>query len=94
MSYAVRWEGKLSTSFAELQGVRQGSVWSPSVYKLFVNPLIKKLESESLGFKIGNVFVGTPMCADDLLLVSSKPDELQTMINYILPILQRQKNIR
>ncbi|CAG2202476.1 unnamed protein product [Mytilus edulis] len=82
MSSAVRWEGKLSTSFAELQGVRQGSVWSPSVYKLFVNPLIKKLESESLGFKIGNVFVGTPMCADDLLLISSKPDELQTMISY------------
>ncbi|VDI25186.1 Hypothetical predicted protein [Mytilus galloprovincialis] len=90
MSSAVRWEGKLSTSFAELQGVRQGSVWSPSVYKLFVNPLIKKLESDSLGFKIRNVFVGTPMCADDICYLFFKPDELQTMIS-LLPILQKQK---
>ncbi|CAC5420304.1 unnamed protein product [Mytilus coruscus] len=82
MNYAVRWEGKLSAPFSELQGVLHGSVWSPSAYKLFVDPLIEKLESDSLGFKIGNVFVCTPMCADDLLLVSSKPYELQTMINY------------
>ena len=82
MKSTVRWEGKLSTPFSESQGVRQGSVWPPSVYKLFENPLMEKLKTESLGFKIGNVYIGAPMCAVDLLLISDKPEELQTMINY------------
>ena len=39
----VKWDGALSTEFPEKQVVRQGGVWSPIVYKTFINPLLDLL---------------------------------------------------
>ncbi|CAC5378655.1 unnamed protein product [Mytilus coruscus] len=33
----VKWKGELSHQIIEQQGVRQGGIWSPTAYKLFVN---------------------------------------------------------
>jgi hypothetical protein len=33
----VKWEGQISRGFEEKQGVRQGGVWSPTAYKVFIN---------------------------------------------------------
>jgi hypothetical protein len=46
----VKWEGQISRGFEEKQGVRQGGVWSPAAYKVFINSL-------RIGFEINVVFL-------------------------------------
>ena len=56
---------------------------SPLIYSLFVNVLLVTLEQSGLGFKLGNVYCGAPMYADDLAVVASSPHELQAMIDIV-----------
>ncbi|KAK3085377.1 hypothetical protein FSP39_002384 [Pinctada imbricata] len=79
MSSQVKWEGSLSTKFMELQGVRQGGVWSPTAYKMFLNPALEIFQNNSLGMRIGSVNIASPTCADDELLLSMDQCELATM---------------
>jgi hypothetical protein len=77
---AVKWKGDRSTSFVEWQGVRQGGILSPLLYKIFVNSLLTSMEESGVGLHIGSVYAGIPTCADDVTVIASKPEELQTMI--------------
>ena len=76
----VKWDGSFSRIFHEEQGVRQGGILSPLLYKVFINPLLKTLEEEHLGSTIGSIHVGSPACADDILLISRSLIDLQTML--------------
>ena len=77
----VKWQGEYSDPFPVLQGVRQGGVLSPHFYKTYINPLLLDLEKANLGVFIGTIYVGCPTCADDLLLMSKYPWELQIMLD-------------
>lgn len=46
----------------------------------FINPLLKCLEEHKIDYKIGSIHVGTPTCADGVLLISKSLYELQTML--------------
>lgn len=37
----------------------------------------------STGLHLGNIYVGTPTCADDLALLSSSVDDMQLMLNVV-----------
>jgi len=63
--------------------VKQGAILSLLLYSLFVNDLLVTLEQSGLGVKIGNVYCGAPMYADDLALIASSPHELQAMIDIV-----------
>ena len=80
MESMVKWEGSLSKSFQEFQGVRQGGIWSPTAYKMFINPALDLFEKHQLGFKIGTIPMGSPTCADDELLLSKQNFELKSML--------------
>ena len=54
--------------FAIRQGVRQGGVGSTHLYKMFLNPLLRRLEKTGSGYAIQGIPLGTPTCADDVLL--------------------------
>jgi hypothetical protein len=56
----VKWEGQISRGFEEKQGVRQGDVWSPTAYKVFINSLLKIYEENKIGYHIGSIFSGVP----------------------------------
>jgi hypothetical protein len=79
----VKWAGELSESFDILQGVRQGGILSTHLYTIFVQDLLLELESQCLGFQLGDIYIGTPTCADDIALIESNKDNLQIMINVI-----------
>ena len=68
----VRWHGALSNCFEILAGVRQGGVISPSLFALYVDELIVKLQSAGLGCIFHGVYtrLGCVMCADDLALLA------------------------
>ena len=78
---SVKWDGNISEPFNVNQGVRQGEILSTDLYKLYINPLLDRLETSGLGFKIGNISVSNTACADDIVLISEIPDEAQTLVN-------------
>ncbi|VDI51592.1 Hypothetical predicted protein [Mytilus galloprovincialis] len=77
----VKWEGNFSRGFKEKQGVRQGGVWSPTAYKVFINSLLKIYEENKIGSYIGSIYCGAPTVADDVTLIANDPYDLQTMID-------------
>ena len=78
---SVKWDGNISEPFNVNQGVRQGGILSTDLYKLYINPLLDRLETSGLGLKIGNISVSNTACADDIALISEIPDEAQTLVN-------------
>ena len=81
-SEVVRWKGEFSRSFSVHKGVRQGAVMSTTLYKLYINQLLSDLRNANMGFHIGCIYMGSPTCADDQLLISTEQPEMQAMINY------------
>ncbi|KAK3087469.1 hypothetical protein FSP39_006351 [Pinctada imbricata] len=75
----VKWEGQLSSTFTEGQGVRQGGIWSPTAYKMYINPVLDLFEEKHLGLSIGATHLASPTCADDELLMSKCKFELHSM---------------
>ena len=75
--------GNHSRPFPTLQGVCQGAILSPLLYCIFVDDLLSTLELSGLGVRIGEVFYGAPMYANDLALVASSPEEQQAMLDIV-----------
>ena len=76
----IKWKSSLSDSFKVFQGVRQGGVISTRFYKVYVNGFMVELRMNSLGKWIGYIYCGCPACADDVLLITEDPEELQVML--------------
>ena len=77
----IRWKGADSEQYIVEKGVKQGSISSPSLYKLYINGLLQLLKRSTLGTCIGSIYLGAPTCADDVLLMANSPSELQGMLN-------------
>jgi hypothetical protein len=76
----VKWQGALSEPFKIQQGVRQGGVLSPDLYKLYINNLLKTYETHPCSFRIGCIPVGSPTVADDVCLVSGNGLDMQILL--------------
>ncbi len=64
-------KGRTSSPIPILQGdVRQGAILSPLLYSIYVDELLDTLSLNQIGVSIKEVFVGSPMYADDLALVA------------------------
>ena len=72
---------QISSGFQEKQGVRQGGVWSPTAYKVFINSLLKLFEQYKIGSHIGSIYCGVPTVANDVTLIANDPYDLQAMID-------------
>ena len=77
----VTWKGYSSDTFCNLQGVRQGGVWSAGLYKTYINSLLNLMRRSGLGATIGDIYVGIPTVADDVSLLSFMTHELQAMLD-------------
>ena len=69
------------TFFKIQQGVRQGGILSPFLYKTYINPCLVELKQHRLGLCIGKTYCGCPTCADDLAFLTNCENELQIMLN-------------
>ena len=77
----VKWNSSLSHKFQLTAGVRQGGVFSPSLFAIFVDDVLEKLQRSSLGCRLKGLMFNAIMYADDLLLLSSSITDLQKMVN-------------
>ena len=75
----VFYQGACSRQYTILQGVRQG-VLSPWLFLLFIDDLIRKLHMLSTEVAIHNLYTGSPMFADDLMLMSRLKWGLDSML--------------
>jgi hypothetical protein len=76
----VKWEGELSHSFEELQGIRQGGDSSADCYKAGKNRMLRQLDEEP-SHKIGSINAGAVMVADDLAIASKNPHDMQAALS-------------
>ena len=61
--------------------MRQGGTLSASLYKLYIHPLLEKLEKSTIGPSLGGAHIGTPTCADDMVFMANNEWDLQAMID-------------
>ena len=82
-SVRINGYGIMSRPFKINKGVRQGGVLSTTMYKSYINDLLKILEDQNVGVSIGNSYLGAPTCADDIILAADNSYDLQTMLKVV-----------
>ena len=71
----VRIQGSTSTPFSLHRGVRQGSVLSPTLFLLVMDPILLQLRTKSCGTSICGLYLGAFSHADDVRTLSTNlPD--------------------
>ena len=75
----------LSRIFAVENGVRYGSVLSPSIFSVFMNAIILNLRLLDVGCHVNRQFVGLLLYADDIILILPSVIRPQQMLDIRLP---------
>ena len=70
---AVKWQGQLSSTYVNQQGVRQGGVLSADLFKVYDNGLLDRIQVSGKGARIGTIGIQAPACADDVTVLSNDP---------------------
>ena len=78
---SIKRKGYITESFNIEQGVRQGGILSADLYKIYVNPLLHRLNNSGLGVKIGDAECCATSCADDITINSNNEVEAQILVN-------------
>ena len=89
----VRQGPDLSAPFKVDQGVGQGKILSTKNYKEYIDPSLKIYKTSRAGCFIGIYYVGTPTCADDVLLITSSPEDLQYLLNIAYEFSRQERFI-
>lgn len=77
---AVWCNNKLSPWFQSSSGLRQGCILSPLLFSLFINDMHTFLGG---GVEIEDIKVNILLYADDIVIISESPHQLQRMINRL-----------
>ena len=77
----VKWGGTRSSLFSIVNGTRQGSILSPSLFALYVDELLVELRKLGVGCRVAGVFMGAVGFCDDILLLAPTRDAMQLMLN-------------
>ena len=84
----AKWNGSLSEAFENLNGVLQGEVTSPSLFNIFLEDLIIYLDM-TYGVKMCNTTIAYLLFADDLVLISDTPSDLQKLVDGLYQFCQK-----
>jgi hypothetical protein len=76
-------EEDTSSIFKTTIGVKQGGCLSPRLFTIYVDDVIKEIESIDAGIEIGGIKIDILLYADDMLLVTNDKLKLKKMLNII-----------
>ena len=82
-SSCIKINGKKTEWFSCASGVKQGCNLSPTLFSVFANDLVQEINDLDLGIEIGDSKVSLLMYADDIVLVASSEEHLQSMLNTL-----------
>ena len=80
---SVRVNGVVSSPFSIHRGVRQGSVLSPVLFLLVMDPILLELQSRSCGLNINGLFLGALSHADDIRTLSTNLSDCKHQITSV-----------
>ena len=83
-------DGRTSSSFAIERGVRQGSVLSPALFLIVMNPLLQRMQQLRLGTTVHSLYAGVFAHADDIRIITSSKESMELQINLILSFTQER----
>ena len=75
--------GRLSQTICLERGVLQGSILSPTLFLMVMDPLLRKLEQCSLGPCLGDLYCGAYAHADDIRTIATSRDTLDKQISVV-----------
>ena len=78
--YRIAWNGVCSDSFSVLNRVKQGGVFSPVLFCIYLDGLLCRLAESKIGCLIGNVFVGAFVYAADIALLAPTTRAMHLML--------------
>ena len=61
--------------------MRQGGILSADLYKIYVNPLLDRLNKTGLGAKVGDIICNTRACADDVTINTYSDHDVQILLD-------------
>jgi len=82
-SAAIRIDGKLSKWVKIKKGTRQGCVFSPDLYNLYSEYIMRKIEGLD-GRKVGGVNINNIRYADDTILIADDVEKLQRLLDEVV----------
>ena len=77
----VLWDGELGQPYEVRQGVGQGRILSPMLYKVFMDSVLESLAFTGNGYRIGGVYLGSPTVADDVMLLEKTNIGFQRLLD-------------
>ena len=80
---SVRLGQHVSHSFTLGRGVRQGSILSPALFLLVMDPLLRQLQSFSIGASVNNMYAGGFLHADDIRTLAANASTLEAQISTV-----------
>ena len=73
----------MSEPFTICRGIRQGSILSPMLFNLIMDPLLSEMRSKSLGIIINSLFLGAFAHADDLWTMASNIEDTSKQALFV-----------
>lgn len=77
----VKWLDVFSCNFSICNGVRQGGILSPFLFRFYLRDLIRRIANCKFGCNIASVFVNILAYADDIVLLAPSWRALQCLLN-------------
>ena len=82
-SSCIKINGKKTEWFSCASGLKQGCNLSPTLFSVFANDLVHEINDLDLGIEVGDSKVSLLMYADDIVLIASSEEHLQSMLNTL-----------
>ena len=76
----VKWFSTFSGFFSLPCGIRQGGVLSPYLFALYIDGIVKKIESAKVGCYVRQTCLGVLLYADDIVLMAPTVSALQQLL--------------